>query len=169
MAVSEPHPLVLDTSVWINLLATGRAKEIVEAIGIPVYVPEQVLDELRLDPVTRKPFLPGLHPVLESPRARIAPLSSSEMDTFVDLVGALAPDRLGDGEAASIAIAVNRNCRLCVDERKANRIVRERFSSIQTLRSTDILTHPALAAAFGPALAADCYELAVKYGRMHVL
>lgn len=168
MADSEPPSLVLDTSVWINLLSTGRASQIVEAIGSPIYVPEQVLGELKLDPVTRRPFPPGPHPALASDHVRLVSLSGNELDIFVELVGAAAPDRLGDGEAASIAIALNRNCRLGVDERKANRIIRERFGSIEMFRSTDILTHSSLSPALGLDVVLECYELAAKYGRMHI-
>lgn len=168
MADLEPYPLVLDTSVWINLLSTGRACQIVDAIGSPIYIPEQVLSELKLDPITRKPFSSGPHPALASDRVRMVSLSAEEFDIFVELVGATAPDRLGDGEAASIAIALSRNCRLGLDERKAHRIIRERFSVIETFRSTDMLTHPSLLSAFGADLSRQCYELAIKYGRMHI-
>lgn len=168
MADSKPSPLVLDTSVWINLLATGRADAIVESLASPIYVPEQVLGELKLDPATRRPFVTDSHPVLAISRTSLVTLSGAELDTFMDLVGAEAPDRLGDGEAASIAVALNRNYRLGVDERKANRILRERFNSIRTFRSTDIINHSSLCSVLGRDIAVECYDLAVKYGRMHI-
>jgi hypothetical protein len=141
----------------------------VEAIGSPIYVPEQVLGELKLDPVTRRPFPRGPHPALASDKVRLVSLSGSELETFVELVGAAAPHRLGDGEAASIAIALNRNCRLGVDERKANRIIRERFDAIQTFRSTDIWTEFSIARTLGEEIVLESYNLAVKYGRMHIV
>ena len=169
MIDSAPLPIVLDTSVWINVLSTGHAKQIVEAIGSLIYVPEQVLDEIKLNPRDRRPFHPNPHPALESKHALLVSLAPKELETFLELVGASAPDRLGDGEAASIAIALNRKCQLGVDERKANRIIRERFSSISTFRSTDFLTHPSIRETLGADLATECYELAVRFGRMHVL
>lgn len=169
MTAFEPRSLVLDTSVWINLLATGHASEIVERLACPIAVPEQVLGELKLDPVTRRPFVGDIHPALQIPMVELVSLGSDELDTFVQLVSAEAPDRLGDGEAASIAIALRRQLQLGIDERKANRILRERFSSIPAFRSTDLLAHPSVVRGLGQATASDCYERAVKYGRMHIV
>jgi len=39
--------LVLDTSVWINFLATEALLEILAALAVPCHAPEQVLARLR--------------------------------------------------------------------------------------------------------------------------
>uniref|UniRef100_UPI0025FB5B37 hypothetical protein n=1 Tax=uncultured Caulobacter sp. TaxID=158749 RepID=UPI0025FB5B37 len=140
----------------------------VKRLACPIAIPEQVLGELKLDPVTRRPFVGDIHPALQIPMVELVALGGGELDTFVELVSAEAPDRLGDGEAASIAIALSRQLQLGIDEKKANRILRERFSSIPVFRSTDLLTHPSVTQGLGHATASDCYERAVKYGRMHI-
>ncbi|MDP1616501.1 hypothetical protein [Phenylobacterium sp.] len=169
MTAFEPRALVLDTSVWINLLATGHASAIVKGLACPIAVPEQVLGELKLDPVTRRPFVGDIHPALQIPMVELVSLGGDELDIFVELVSADAPDRLGDGEAASIAIAWKRQLQLGIDEKKANRLLRERFSSIPAFRSTELLAHPSIALELGHATASDCYERAVRYGRMHIV
>jgi hypothetical protein len=54
-------------------------------------------------------------------------------------VGAPAGDALGDGEAAAIAVAVSRGLDLVIDDRKARRIVRERFDQVRTYWTVDVL------------------------------
>lgn len=118
-------PLVLDTSVWINVLATEEAPRIVGALGRDPLVPEQVLAEIKRDPLTKEPFQPGNHPLRTIVPVQLTHLSDVERETFLALVGAPAGDRLGDGEAAAIAVAAHREASLVIDERKARRILRE--------------------------------------------
>ena len=79
------------------------------------------------------------HPLASLTSVSIVALVGAELDLFVDLVGAPMGDGLGDGEAAAIAVAVSRNLDLVIDDRKARRIVRERFSQVQTYWTIDIL------------------------------
>lgn len=161
-------PLVLDTSVWINVSATGECARIVATLGRTCLVPPQVYGEVKRDPVTGALYGPGNHPLSVGPPIEITPLSPDELDTFLALVGAEVGDRLGDGEAASMAVAIHRNAILCVDERKARRILRERFPAVRLMRSFDILQHPRVVQALGEPLALNCLEMAKKFGRMHI-
>ncbi|NBB53388.1 hypothetical protein GVN24_34480 [Rhizobium sp. CRIBSB] len=168
--MSNPRslPLVLDTSVWINLLATGRTDEILAALKVPVLVPMQVFGEVRRDPVSGRLYTPDSHPLTSLPMVELIAMTPAEIETFLDLVAAGSADRLGDGEAASIALAAHRRSCLGIDERKARRILRERFGHISLCRSTDLLTDKLVIAALGVAVAEQCYELALSVGRMHV-
>lgn len=161
-------PLVLDTSVWINLLATGRLGEIVAALNVPVLIPTQVLGEVRRDPVSGQPYSQSSHPLTCLPSVEVISLQQAEIETFVELVASESVDRLGDGEAASIALAIHRPSRLGIDERKARRILQERFDHIPLCRSTDLLTDSLVIDSLGTAAAEQCYELAKSIGRMHV-
>lgn len=160
---------VLDTSVWINLLATEKANRIIEALGKAIVLPPQVLRELRYDPVSNRPFDNLDHPALKIPLVKRSALVGDEIALFLDLVAASRPNGLGDGEAASIAIAVHRRAVIAVDETKARRIISERFPTLSIVRSVDILNDESIIRALGVAEAQECFAKACRFGRMHTI
>src|SRR5207245_9136609 len=106
---AESGGLVLDTSVWINLLATDAMEAILRALAVPCHAPEQVIAEIRRHPVTGMVFSSDKHPLRQpSVGVQILSLQGAELDLFLEIVGAPAADALGDGEAAAIAMAVSR-------------------------------------------------------------
>src|SRR5713101_4355796 len=109
--------LVLDTSVWINLLATEAMEAILGALAVQCYAPEQVVTEVTRHPVTGVAFAAENHPLRQmSSGISIISLDTSELAIFLEIVGAPAPDALGDGEAAAIALAVSRGLDLVIDD-----------------------------------------------------
>lgn len=166
--VASKTSAVFDASVWINLFATEKAGAIIDAFGVDIDLPPQVLRELRRDPVTNRPFDNLNHPALAIPSVRRSALAGAEIGLFLELVAAAPPNGLGDGEAAAMAIAVHRHSVLAVDERKARRILAERFPHVTILRSAEILNAPSVLAALGEVAAKECFAKAVRHGRMHV-
>ena len=161
--------LVLDTSVWINLIATDVIEAILGALAVQCYAPEQVIAEIRRHPVTGIVFALDKHPLRErSLGVQIVSLQSAELDLFLEIVGAPAADALGDGEAAAIAMAVSRGLDLVIDDRKARRILRERFSQVRIYWTVDLLRARQVVNALGRSLAHDCFAKAERFGRMHV-
>lgn len=161
--------LVLDTSVWINLLATEAMKAILDALALPCHAPEQVVTELKRHPVTGATFSPEDHPLRQSTSGiTIISLQERELDLFLEIVGAPAGDALGDGEAAAIAVAASRGLDLVIDDRKARRILRERFNKVQTHWTVDLLRAPTVVSALGRHRADECVKKAQRFGRMHV-
>ena len=161
--------LVLDTSVWINLLATEAANAIVAALPCACHAPQPVVAELVRDPITGVPFASNIHPLLQmAPHVSVVALDAAELELFLDLVGAPAVDALGDGEAATIAVAATRGLDLVIDDRKARRIVRERFGNAQVYWTVDLLRAAPVVAALGSSQAEICFEKARRYGRMHL-
>ena len=160
--------LVLDTSVWINLLATEAMEEILGALAIPCHAPEQVVTEVKRHPTTGVVFSDDDHPLRRSSRSEIISLEGAELDLFLELVGALAGDALGDGEAAAIAMAATRGLDLAIDDRKARRILRERFSKVRTHWTIDLLRTPAVVEALGRQVVEECLARARRFGRMHI-
>lgn len=161
--------LVLDTSVWINLLATEATEAILDALAISCHVPEQVLSEVKRHPNTGAIFSVDNHPLKKmAPKVSILSLEGTELELFFDIVGAPAADALGDGEAAAIAVAASRGLDLVIDDKKARRILREHFSQVRTFWTVDLLQAHPVVAALGRPLADECFERALRFGRMHV-
>ncbi len=92
---AESGGLVLDTSVWINLLATEAMEAILGALAVPCYAPEQVVTEIRRHPATGTTFPTEDHPLRQmSPRVSILSLEGEELDLFLKIVGAPAGEAL---------------------------------------------------------------------------
>jgi predicted nucleic acid-binding protein len=160
--------LVLDTSPWINLLATGMIEPILDALVVRCHAPEQVLTELRRHPATGEALAAADHPLRKMARVSIVSLEGNELELFLDIVGAPAVDALGDGEAACIAVAVSRGLDLVMDDRKARRIVRERFAQVRTWWTVDLLEARSVMTALGRQQVDECFARAKQFGRMHV-
>jgi predicted nucleic acid-binding protein len=161
--------LVLDTSVWINLIATDGIEAILGALAVPCYAPEQVIAEIRRHPVTGIVFALDKHPLRQSSLGvQIVSLQGAELDLFLEIVGAPAVDALGDGEAAAIAMAVSRGLDLVIDDRKARRILREHFSQVRIYWTVDLLRARQVVNSLGHSRADDCFAKAERFGRMHV-
>jgi predicted nucleic acid-binding protein len=161
--------LVLDTSVWINLLATEAIDAILAALAVSCHAPEQVVGELKRHPVTGMTFPMNDHPLRQmSPWISILPLNDTELDLFLEIVGAPAGDALGDGEAAAIAIAASRGLDLVIDDGKARRILRQRFSHVRTFWTVDLLQAKSVIVKLGRPAADKCFASALQFGRMRV-
>jgi predicted nucleic acid-binding protein len=108
-----PGPLILDTSVVINLLGTREMTAIVAGVGYPSIIEERTLREVLRHPI------PGTH--LEDALSELRSkgllvevrMTQSEYETYL-AVG------LGPGESAAIAIA-GRASSLVLDDRLARR------------------------------------------------
>src|SRR5208337_12249 len=133
---------------------------ILEALAAPCHAPDQVISEILHHPVTGMTFSAAKHPLRAGSRVSILFLEGKEQDLFLDIVGAPAIDALGDGEAAAIAVAVSRGFDLVIDDRKARRIIRDRFSKVRTYWTREILHAHPVVAALGRGRADDCFEKA---------
>lgn len=160
--------LVLDASVWINLLATEQPWTIIHALGMQCLTPEDVLREVKRDPITRQTYSFDKHPFRRQPNVEIVELSAEELDLFVELVARDSVEALGDGEAAAIAVARMRQCAVALDDRKARRIVQSRYPEMRILMTVDILLHRGVRARLGEEASESAFAKAIKFGRMYV-
>lgn len=166
--LAESAGLVLDTSVWINLLATDAMEPILRALAVPCLAPEQVVAEVRRHPVTGVALLADDHPLRQmSPAVTIVALDAAELDVFLEIVGAPAGDALGDGEAAAIAVSLSRGLDLAIDDRKARRILTGRFRRVRLHWTADLLRASSVVTALGRPLVDECFARALRFGRMH--
>lgn len=96
-------------------------------------------------------------------------LGTSGEAIFEQLVAGPAISTLDDGEAATIAYAVEHSIDLVVDDGKARRICKEQFPD-RTLRcSVELFQHPSIESALGTARFAVAVLNALQKARMRVL
>ena len=160
--------LVLDTSVILNLLGSGRAKLVLESIGNRAFAPLAVLREIRREPESLAAKDASLAELIDL--SLITPIQCTEEEILLalELAGASAPDDLGDGEAYAIACAVNRNALIGVDDNKARRILSDRWPAIAKQFTIELLE---LACSRGKLDAREYAELvysALRNARMRV-
>jgi predicted nucleic acid-binding protein len=160
--------LVLDTSVWINLLATEQPWAILDALGVRCIAPEEVVRELKRHPITQQIYSFENHPLRRQQSVEVVRLTSAELNIFLTLVSQEPPDALGDGEAAAIAVAQMRQCALALDDRKARRVAFQRFPDISLVMTADILRNLKVRTQLGGEAADLATERAIQFGRMFV-
>ena len=162
-------PVVADTSVVINLNATEYAEAILNALPNRFLVVSEVRLELEEDRQTGRNDSAALAALVASGRAEIVQLGDGGIQHFSDLVSGPAVQTLDDGEAATIAYALEQRALPLIDERKANRICAERFAELVTGSTVDLLAQDDVQAALGRDRLADAVFNALRYGRMRVL
>lgn len=160
---------VLDTSVAINLNATGHSQEMLKALPNEVVLVDEVYAELengrakgwRDADLTSKLVAEGLLTIVR--------LGEVGLHEFTKLVNGPAVDTLDDGEAATIAYAVETGSIALIDERKANRICAERFEVLPVASTMDIIAHREVQEALGRKVLEESVYNALSRARMRVL
>lgn len=168
LADSETQ-LVLDASTAINLNATGCAGAILRALPNEVIVTDIVLEELQEDSQSGRNDGELMARLVADGVVRVENISGLSQPNFENLVIGHGPDTLDDGEAATLAYAVERKAVAAIDERKARRICSERFPATKVASTVDVLCHDAVIAALGAAALADAVFAALRNARMRVL
>lgn len=161
-------PIVLDASVLINLVATEITEQLLASFGVQVYAAQVAFDEVTRDPRKRGPIATTTDPLVERGALVVVPLDDAELETFLNFVGAEKPDDLGDGEAATIAVAASRGFAVALDDGKAIRILRAQHPMMRQLYTVDLF---ALAEQSGLVSRDDvrrAREDAIKYARMRI-
>ena len=167
--LNDPVALfVADASVAINLNATNCAATILDALPNRVVVVEEVAIELEAGRQKGRSDSDGLKTLVAAGQIEIVRLENEGLRHFAGLVSGPAEDTLDDGEAATLAYALQHHATAVIDERKANKICSERFGSLPTGSTIDLLAHAAIAAALGRAGLAEAVFNALFFGRMRV-
>jgi predicted nucleic acid-binding protein len=158
---------VLDASVVINLLGCGAGERVLRALPGRHVIADVTSREIVRHPMASAGRGAPLQPLLDAGLLERVELMPAAIATFLRLVGADPPDDLGDGESAAIALAEQLGLSIALDDAKARRIVREKFSNLQLQTSVDLLALPSVAAALGEGLA-DAMFSALTHARMRV-
>ncbi|MDR6710151.1 putative nucleic acid-binding protein [Novosphingobium sp. 1748] len=134
----EP-PLVADASVWINLVAGGRAADVLRPLAKPTIIPSIVLGELERGRDTGRSAYAAITPLIAAGHVTVMDLPEAAEDIYLSLVAGRASQTLDDGEAATLALALHLGTTALVDERKAIGIARARFPDLIVATTTDLL------------------------------
>lgn len=164
-------PVVADTSVVINLNATQCAETILDALPNPFLVVPEVVLELESGLHSGRNDAAALDGWRASRRVQVVPLGDTGTGYFFKLVSGLASQTLDDGEAATIALALEAEPPAIplMDERKANRICANRFAHLVTGSTVDVLAQGDVQAALGRDRLTSAVFNALYYGHMRVL
>ena len=139
---SRTPTLVLDASVLINLLGTGQPEIVLRTLKREVIVEEITLAEVCLDPITGRSADQLLTSLRSDNLLGVAQMSDAAYEYFLALTGATPPDDLDDGEAATIAHAIDIGAAAVIDERKAVRVAAMFRRELPILASMDLFGRP---------------------------
>jgi len=162
----DPRPLVLDTSVLINLHACTFGERILTAIPNAVVVPDVVVDELDSETGRRNGDHGFLHGLVGQGKISIVAMTDDEYEVFAALTS--GTPSLDDGEAATIAVAARRRLRAVIDEKKGRAQAVTRMGGEGPGWTLDLLQHPAVPRALGGADQTEAIYLALREGRMRI-
>ncbi len=160
--------LVLDASVIINLLATDHASAILQAVPTPIVVTDNVIREIELGTVNRRPEPKQLLELIHNQILKREELSGIALEHFIDLVSGSTAASLGDGEAATLALAHCNGFTAGIDEKKATKISSERFENLRLITTVDILAYEPVRISLGDEALAKATLQALKNARMQV-
>ena len=161
-------PIVADASVVINLIASGFAAPILDTLAGPLRVASEVQMELERGRNRGRGDADALAGLLNKGKVAIVDLGAAGLHCFSNLVAGSAGNTLDDGEAATIAYAVEHDTTILIDEKKATRICVGQFSHLTVGSTVDLVGCPPVRAALGQDLADAIFNM-LSVGRMRVL
>lgn len=162
---SNERALVLDASVLINLIGSGYCERILAALTLPIRVSEYAASEIMDGGHEDAVVMRGL---LDEGAIHREPMTPTASALFVDLVSGATHESLGDGEAATIAIANDTDAMAVIDEKQAWRIVNGRFADVQLATTVDILALSAVRLSLGDNALAQAVNSSLVRARMQV-
>jgi hypothetical protein len=161
-------PLTLDSSVVINLNASGQGRAVLCAFRNPVAVVDIVETEIGRGSRQKRQDKAALDALVSDGTIAIVSLGDGAVQIFESLVIGPALSTLDDGEAATIAHAVYTGSIAVVDERKATTLSRSRFPNLITLSTMDLFASECVRSHLGHDLLKDAIFMALVNGRMQV-
>ena len=166
--IDSEAPMLADTSVVINLDATGCFGRILDALPNRLQVSEIVEHEVRLGEIDGAREKSGILEIIACGQVDVVGLAGEGLRRFRSLTSGRAVETLGDGEAATIACALELGAIALIDERKGLRISAEKFPSLVTATTLDTLAHPRVQAGLGVERLTEAVFNALTRARMRV-
>lgn len=161
-------PLVADASAVINLIATGCAPTIISAVPNRIVVVNVIPVELEMGRARGRTDSVRLAELVTAGLVEIVTLGDIASQYFEELVVGPAAATLDDGEAATIAYAVEHTGTAVLDERKATGMCATRFPTLHVASTIDILLHPEVQRHHGGGKLGNAIFNALREARMKV-
>lgn len=159
-------PLILDTSVVINLHASTWGAQILRALPNVMVVPELVAAELEHETSKGNGEHQFVQALATGGIVERSELTDREYVLYEEMV--TGGNSLGDGEAAAIAMAAERNHIAVIDERRGRKLARQLLPVGRMAWSVDLILHPIVAKGLGRKAQTEAVYLALRDGRMRV-
>lgn len=162
------RPLIADASVWINIIAAGRAEAFLAALGEPLRIPRIAFDELERGRDKGRQTAECLAPLIADGVVTVLDLPEEAEEVYLSLVAGPVRQTLDDGEAATLATALKLGGTAIIDERKAVAISASRFPDVTVISTADLLLSHQVRATFPESEIADLLFGALTNARMRV-
>ncbi|MGF7174347.1 hypothetical protein [Azospirillum doebereinerae] len=159
---------MIDTSAAINLMASGFASDIANAVPNRLIAVDTVQAELELGRLRGRPHASLLEQLVDNGDIHIVSLSEAAAEIFEGLVVGHAAETLDDGEAATLAYAIDTGAIPIIDERKANRICEVRFPTVKLGSTGDLFAHQAVVNSLGSERLSCAILNSLQQARMQV-
>lgn len=166
--IKPQHIIVADASVMINLHATGRARDIIQAIPNRYAVTINAMAELESGTKNGHDDARQLQALVDSGLVDLVCLSEEAGLTYERLIQGHASSTLDDGEAATVGHALQIGGLAVLDERKARNLCAREFASLDLGCTADILLHESVEIALGAQGQVMAILQALRRGRMRV-
>ncbi|TPK85703.1 hypothetical protein FJ936_09190 [Mesorhizobium sp. B2-4-13] len=163
-----PSHIIADTSVIINLNATGIASDIIRSLNVTLRASAVVRDELIDDRISGRNDADLAQQLVRDGLLQFVEFDDESEAVFESLVSGSAETTLDDGEAATLALAITSQGLAIIDERKAVRIAGDRFPALQLLATADLLQSDRILRALGNERLAQAVLRGLKGARMAV-
>jgi predicted nucleic acid-binding protein len=161
--------IVADTSTLINLSASGQVRAIVSALPNAMLITDVVRDELQEDSRSGRRDADLLAGLIVEGLIGLVKVEALKDGIFQRLVSGRSIDTLDDGEAATIAYAIESRAVALIDERKANRICREFYPKLLVGCTVDVLCHEQVQESLTRAALGQAVFDALQGARMRVM
>lgn len=163
-----PIAIVSDASAIINLNATQCTEDILRALPERIAVVDIVRGELEDGRGKGHRDAEKLQALASAGLIDIVSLGDIGDAIFEQLVAGSALSTLDDGEAATIAYAVENSASVVIDDQKARRICKERFPGVPRHYSVEILQRTSVVDHLGPTRLIQAVTNALQGARMQV-
>lgn len=160
--------LVADASFWINLVAGGRAADIIRALATRPQIPRVALEELERGRAKGRQTAAALAGMINSGLVAVAELPEAAEETYLSLVAGPVSQTLDDGEAATLALALEIGAVAIIDERKAINLAWNRFPELRIVSTTELLLSDLVRSALSTVELGDVLYAALQEARMRV-
>lgn len=169
-SINPNASLIVDASVIINLIASGIPKEIFASFpNLACVVDDIILDELDRGNKNGHTDASALRALILDKTVKPVSMTDNCWAHFEDLVSGNAATTLDDGEAATLAYCATHQSIPVIDEKKANRICKEKYPKLFPLCSSELFMLAQRSGKIKDAQLAEAVYLALSKSRMRVM